>query len=283
MKKVLQSVFLGFVFGLPAIFIFVLAGEALEVRGGNPLRGVAAGCLGVALYLAYCEFWVAPRGVRDFAARAPTVAATLTPLAMTLALFDRRAVMDTWIPMFAAGLVGSLAGAAAAGSLLRPARPGAADRTQACNRLIVASLALLVASPLVLALGVVRPVASNTSAFADPRSASMGLWVIAGLNLVAAIPIAFGAAGTRGRGRFSAEVLGFPAVLALLLGVVLLAPAVDYVAFGGPGMRLATALLFACAAFDLMAAALLTAAFVLAGRLPPMEPGGATAAQGPSG
>lgn len=272
MKKILLSVVLGFVFGLPAVFVFVVAGEAFGAPGASSAKELFAGCLGVALYLAYCEFWVAPRASQGVGASAPTVLATVAPLALTLFLFERRAIADTGIPMVAAGLAGCIIGALAAERAF--ARSGVLTPEQTtgrigyCNRLLLAGTLLLVAAPLVLGLGVIRPVASDSSSFADPRSASMGLWAIAGLNLLAAVPAVFGMLGTRGRGRFSAEVLGFPAVLALLLGVILLAPAVVYVAHG-PGMHALAALLFLCAACDLVAAGVFTASNVVADRTVP--------------
>jgi hypothetical protein len=195
----------------------------------------------------------------------------MTPLLMTIALFDRRAIVETCVPLFIAGLAGTLAGAYAAERAYGRHATGsqaAADRTRACRRMLLAGASMLVAAALLVALGVIPPVTADTSNFATPRRAAEGFWVVAGLNLLAAVPPSFAAMGRQGRGKYSSEILAFPAVLALLVGITILAPAIDFIGHG-PGMHAAAALLFLCTGLNLLATMMLTAASIVAERTLP--------------
>ena len=71
-RRVLVSLFLGFT-ALPVSFV---AGAALEHSKGE----LIAPCVAAALYLAFCQFWVAPKGRSGFWAKVPTLVASVAPL-----------------------------------------------------------------------------------------------------------------------------------------------------------------------------------------------------------
>ena len=97
---VLVSLFLGFT-ALPVSFV---AGAALEHSKGE----LIAPCVAAALYLAFCQFWVAPRGSRGFWAKFPTLVASATPLQVGLVPWTPLAV---GIPVLTSGCLGSVIGA----------------------------------------------------------------------------------------------------------------------------------------------------------------------------
>ena len=99
-RMVLVSLFLGFT-ALPVSFV---AGAAFEHSMGE----LIAPCVAAALYLAFCQFWVAPRGSRGFWAKLPTLVASVTPLLVGLVPWTPLAV---GIPVLTSGCLGSVVGA----------------------------------------------------------------------------------------------------------------------------------------------------------------------------
>src|ERR1035441_7355915 len=55
---VLVSLFLG----MTALLASFGAASAFETPGTTSIREISAACVAAALYLAFCQFWVAPRG-----------------------------------------------------------------------------------------------------------------------------------------------------------------------------------------------------------------------------
>lgn len=123
MKRVILSV----VFALPAPFVFILGAELFEVRGKNSITETLVGCIALALYLGYCQFWVAPKGSREFGAKWPTLGAMTATLLLMLVYMAFKEKMGTvlaqGIPMLVSGCLGSLVGAVVAGQMgQRPRR-----------------------------------------------------------------------------------------------------------------------------------------------------------------
>ena len=102
---VVVSLFLG----MTALVVSFGFASAFEVQGTNSIRETIAPCVATALYLAFCQFWVAPRGAGRFWARLSTLVAAVVPLL----------VFVKWTPRMhgipwglASGCLGSMIGAA---------------------------------------------------------------------------------------------------------------------------------------------------------------------------
>jgi hypothetical protein len=72
------SVFLGFT----ALLVSFCAAAVFETRGGTSSRELIAACVAAALYLAFCQFWVAPQGRGKFQAKGLTVVCALLAAAI---------------------------------------------------------------------------------------------------------------------------------------------------------------------------------------------------------
>ena len=72
---VVVSLFLG----MTALLVSFVAASAFETPKTS-FREISAACVAAALYLAFCQFWVAPRGRSGFWAKLPTVVASVAPL-----------------------------------------------------------------------------------------------------------------------------------------------------------------------------------------------------------
>src|SRR5664279_1952485 len=70
---VVVSLFLGFT----ALLVSFVAASAFETPGTTSFREITAACVAAALYLAFCQFWVALRGRSGFWAKVPTLAASV--------------------------------------------------------------------------------------------------------------------------------------------------------------------------------------------------------------
>ena len=111
----LVRVILSFLLGMTALIVSFVAASLVEVPGQNSIREIIAACLVGTPYLAFCQFWVAPRGGRGFRTKWPTLAAMVAPLFAILPFIDRGAVLPQGIPLAVCGCLGSLAGAVVAG------------------------------------------------------------------------------------------------------------------------------------------------------------------------
>ena len=259
------------VLGMTALIVFFVAASAFEVRGANStLRETVAGCIFGAPYLAFCQFWVAPKGIRGPRAKWPALAAMVAPLFAILPFVDRGAILPQGFPMAVSGCVGSLLGAVVAGRvgtrpLFESPSTDGLGRVRSCRRLLLAGAVLLVAAAPLVALGVVPPLLADltyTTGF-RPRLAAELLGVAAALNLLVAALIAFFA--LRPRDRCSGGYLGVPAVMALLLA--LLYAFSSGIRSQNPALSTASVVLVICAICDLVAAGLVTAASVVAERV----------------
>ncbi len=115
----MNKVFLSAILGLPAPVVFILGAELFEVHGKNSFAENLAGCLAVALYLAFCQFWVAPKGRQEFRAKWPTLSAMIAPLLLAVVYIAcKQKISFVWaqgILVLVSGCLGSLGGAYIAG------------------------------------------------------------------------------------------------------------------------------------------------------------------------
>jgi len=257
MKKVSFSL----VLGLLAPAMFIIGAEPFEVRGRTSIKEIVAGSLAVALYLAFCQFCVAPKGSRGLGAKWPTLVAMTAPLIVMFVFMALRekphTVLEQGLPMLISGCCGIFAGAVLAGRVTPPA-----VSFKFCRRSLLTCAALLVAVALVVAAGVVPPVKADTFLLATPQRAVPVFWWIVALDLLAATLLVFIAIRATDRRGLSTTVLGLLAFLAFLLACGLTGPAFGYREHG-PAMQTACILLFFCSAAEFLAAMLLsTTAFL---------------------
>jgi hypothetical protein len=143
------------------------------------------------------------------------------------------------------------------------------DRIRSSRRLIIIGATLLAAVAVVLVLGVIPPVRSDTFRQAAPDSAAAAFLVQAAVAVLAAIALAFVAASAVARPRASIAILHVIGALVFLLGIVLMGPAPTFWVHG-PALHGATLFMFLSAAAEFTATGLVVAA---ASRLRRSTPG----------
>ena len=123
------------------------------------------------------------------------------------------------------------------------------------NRLLLVCTTLFLLVAFVVALGVIPAVKSDISPNAMPERAVSAFWVNFGLSLLLSASCGAIAVWSKGRDRFSTTILVVLGIVAFLLGLALVDAAL---AFRSHEMlaRGTSALLFVCAAVDLLAGAL---------------------------
>jgi len=264
----LLRVILSFVIGMTALIVSFVAASLVEVPGQNSIREIVAACMVGTPYLAFCQFWVAPRGVRGFRAKWPTLAAMVAPLFAVLPYIDRGAVVPLGITFAICGWLGSLVGAVVAGRvdtqpILEAHTADAFDRLRSCRRLLFVGVVTLVAVTLLVAVGVIPPLMADLAYATGFRAHGFAVFLggTAAFSLLVAVLIAFVAMRPGLRG-----ALGVPAVLALLLAL-LFAFSCGVIRSESPALHTASVLLVVCAVADLIVTALVTAASVSAERV----------------
>ena len=256
-RMVLVSLFLGFT-ALPVSFV---AGAALEHSKGE----LIAPCVAAALYLAFCQFWVAPRGSRGFWAKLPTLVASVTPLLVGLVPWTPLAF---GIPVLTSGCLGSVVGAMIAQRVTATPLGGtptadSSNRGRSCRRNLLAGFILLVAVALLIPIGVIPSVLAATGPGhhfnAGPTAGVLGITVVV-FDLMAVAILASAVWRPRERDPSSKGTLGTPAFLALWLGLTYGALGIAFLFFdlGGPGLRIASIVLILCAVLGLITTALMT-------------------------
>jgi len=195
MRRVLFS----FVLGLLSPFVGILGASPFEVPGQNPIRERVAGGLAVALYLALCQFLVAPRESRRLGAKWPTMVAMAASLLAMCLLIVASEGGKAWVfsagPMLISGCLGIVVGAVVAGWVELPA-----VSLEFCRRSLLTGAAVLVVVALVVAAGVIPSVKADRSPQAAPDRAARLFWGIVVLDVVLAACVAFIAVRT-GHGR----------------------------------------------------------------------------------
>ena len=265
------SLFLGFT-ALPVSFV---AGAALEHSKGE----LIAPCVAAALYLAFCQFWVAPRGSRGFWAKLPTLVASVTPLLVGLVPWTPLAF---GIPVLTSGCLGSVVGAMIAQRVTATPLGGtptadSSNRGRSCRRNLLAGFILLIAVAILIPTGVIPSVLADTAKGfnAEPTAGVLGITVVV-FDLMAVAILASAVWRPRERDPSSKGTLGTTAFLALWLGLTYGALGIAFLFFdlGGPGLRIASIVLILCAVCALITAGLMTVTSVVVdrARLPVLQP-----------
>ena len=256
-------VFVSLFLGMTALVVSFGAASAFENSKGE----LIAPCVAAALYLAFCQFWVAPRESSGFWAKVPTLVASVAPL-----LGHQLALRAFGIPWLASGCLGSVIGAMIAQRVTATPQGGtptadSSNRGRSCRRNLLAGFILLVAVALLIPIGVIPSVLADTDPGinAGPVGGFLGITVL--FDLMAAAILASALWRPRKRDPSSKGTLGTTAFLALWLGLA-------YGAFGigilvgelGPDLRIASAVLVLCAVCGLITTALMIVTSVIVDR-----------------
>jgi hypothetical protein len=252
--------------GFTTLLVSFCAAAAFETRGGTSNGELVAPCVAATLYLAFCQFWVAPRGKGRFWAKLLTVVASVAPLLLYVN-WHRRAWGIPWV--LVSGCLGSVIGAMIAQRVTATPQggtPTADSRTRGrCRRNLLVGFILVVAVALLIPIGVIPSVLADTaSGFnAGPTGKFLGITVV--FDLLAAAILASAVWRPRERDPSSKGTLGTTAFLALWLGL-------SYCAIGilvgghGPALRIAAAVLFLSAVCGLITTALMIVTSVIVDR-----------------
>ena len=260
-------VFVSLFLGMTALLVSFGAAAAFETRGGTSKAELIAPCVAAALYLAFCQFWVTPRGSRGFWAKLPTLVASVAPL-----LGHQLALGAFGIPWLVSGCLGSVLGAMIAQRVTATPQGGtptadSSNRGRSCRRNLLAGFILLVAVALLIPIGVIPSVLADTAHGFNGRPTGVVLVITVLFALLALEILASAIWRPRERDPSSKGTLGTTAFLALWLGLA-------YGAFGigilvgelGPGLRIASVVLVLCAVCGLITTALMTVTSVIVGR-----------------
>jgi len=259
--------------GMTALLVVFVAAAAFETKGTTSLREVIAGCVAGALYPAFCQFWVAPRGSRGFWAKVPTMAASITPLLLMVAFVNGISPIARLLWLTSVCL-GSVVGAMIAQRVTATPQVGtpmadSSNRGRSCRRNLLAGFILLVAVALLIPIGVIPSVLADTAhGFnARPTAGVLGITVVV-FDLLAVAILASALWRPRERDPSSKGTLGTTAFLALWLGLTYGALGIAFLVFGlgGPGLRIASIVLLLCAVCGLITAALMTVTSVIVDR-----------------
>ncbi|MDR3457557.1 MAG: hypothetical protein P4N60_08935 [Verrucomicrobiae bacterium] len=253
--------------GMTALIVAFAAASAFETPGTTSIREIGAACITTALYLAFCEFWVAPRDGRGFAATLPTLIAVTAPLLVAVVPWTP---WHQGLPWLASGCLGGVAGAVMAQRLIaRPRRemPTArlGNRARNCHCCLRAGLLFLAAVALVIPIGVIPSVMADAAhgTSAHTNGIFLGLTVV--FDLLAGLVLGLAGWRVREQDHPSQATLGITAFLALFLGLIYCGMGALYSGYG-PALRIASFLLFLCAVFSLITTALMTVTSVIVDR-----------------
>ena len=260
-------VFVSLFLGMTALLVSFGAAAAFETRGGTSKAELIAPCVAAALYLAFCQFWVTPRGSRGFWAKLPTLVASVAPL-----LGHQLALGAFGIPWLVSGCLGSVLGAMIAQRVTATPQGGtptadSSNRGRSCRNYLLVGFILLVAIALLIPIGVIPSVLADTNPGinAGPVGTFLGITVL--FDLLAALLLGEALWRPHERDPSSKGTLGTTAFLALFLTLV-------YCAFGigilvgelGPGLRIASVVLVLCAVCGLITTALMIVTSVIVDR-----------------
>jgi hypothetical protein len=256
--------------GFTTLLVSFVAAAAFEIRERTSNGELIAPCVAAALYLAFCQFWVAPRGRGRFWAKLLTVVASVAPLLLYVN-WNRRAWGVPWV--LVSGCLGSVIGAMIAQRVTATPHGGtptadSSNRGRSCRRNLLAGFILLVAVALLIPIGVIPSVLADTASDfnAGPTGGFLGITVV--FDLLAAAILASALWRPRERDPSSKGTLGTTAFLALWLGLAYGALGIGILVFGlgGPGLRIASIVLVLCAVFGLITTALMTVTSVIVDR-----------------
>ena len=263
--------FVSLFLGMTALVVFFVAEAVFETKETTSLREVVAGCVAGALYPAFCQFWVTPRGDSRFWAKLSTMAASITPLLLMVAFVNGISPINRLLWLTSVCL-GSVVGAMIAQRVTATPQGGtppadSSNRGRSCRRNLLAGFILLVAVALLIPIGVIPSVLADTDPGinAGPCGKFFGITVV--FDLLAALLLGEALWRPGKRDPSSKGTLGTTAFLALWLGLA-------YGAFGigilvgelGPGLRIASVVLVLCAVCGLITTALMTVTSVIVDR-----------------
>ena len=263
-----RMVVVSFFLGMTALVVSFVAAAAFETRGGTSNAELIAPCVAAALYLAFCQFWVAPRGSSGFWAKVPTLVASVAPL-----LGHQLALGAFGIPWLASGCLGSVIGAMIAQRVTATPQGGtptadSSNRGRSCRRNLLAGFILLVAVALLIPIGVIPSVLADTDPGinAGPVGGFFGITVL--FDLKAALVLENALWRPRERDPSSKGTLGTTAFLALWLGLAYGAFGIGMLVGGrgGPSLRIASGVLVLCAVCGLITTSLMTVTSVIVDR-----------------
>ena len=252
--------------GFTTLVVAFAAGSILENSKGELL----APCVATALYLAFCQFWVAPRGHSGFWVKSLTVVASVAPLLLVVNLTPR-----TWgIPWgMVSGFLGSVVGAIIAQRVTATPLGGtptadSSNRGRSCRRNLMACFILLVAIALLIPIGVIPSVVADTAHGFNAKPTGGVLVITVLFDIMAVAILASALWRPRERDPSSKGTLGTTAFLALWLGLIYGALGIAFLVFGlgGPSLRIASIVLILCAVCGLITAALMTVTSVMVDR-----------------
>jgi hypothetical protein len=253
--------------GFTTLLVSFVAAAILETPAGTSNGELIAPCVAAALYLAFCQFWVAPRGRGRFWAKLLTVVASVAPLLLYVNE-HRRAWGIPWVMV--SGCLGSAIGSMIAQKVTAAPQGGipAADssnRGRRCRNYLLVAFMLLVAIALLIPIVVIPSVLADTaSGFnAGPTGKVLGLTVA--FDLLAAAILASALWRPRDRDPSSKGTLGTAAFLALFLTLVY-CPLGILIAGHGSARRIASVVLVVCAVCGLITSALMIATSVIVDR-----------------
>jgi hypothetical protein len=269
-SRILIMVVVSLFLGMTALLVSFVAASAFETRGRTSNGELIAPCVAAALYLAFCQFWVAPRGRSGFWAKVPTLVASVAPLLLFVNLPPR-----TWgIPwVMVSGCLGSVVGALIAHWFTTRPRGeipagDSLNRGKRCRNYLRLGFLLMVAMALAISIGVIPSVVADTThgSYAHTNGVFLGGTVV--FDLLAVALLAFAVWGSREHDHPSKGTLGITAFLALLLSLTYCGMGVMGVLTSGygPALRIASVLLILCAIFGIITTALMTVTSVIVDR-----------------
>jgi hypothetical protein len=270
-SRILIMVVVSLFLGMTALLVTFVAGSAFEHSKGE----LIAPCVAGALYFAFCQFWVTPRGDSRFRAKLPTMAASITPLLLMVAPLNEISPINRLLWLTSVCL-GSVIGAMIAQRVTATPQGGtptadSSNRGRSCRRNLFAGFILLVAVALLIPIGVIPSVLAATGPGhhfnAGPTAGVLGITVVT-FDLMAVAILASALWRPRERDPSSKGTLGTIAFLALWLGLIYGALGIAFLVFGlgGPGLRIASIVLILCAVCGLITAALMTVTSVIVDR-----------------
>jgi hypothetical protein len=262
---VILSVFLG----MTALLVSFGAASAFETPGTTSFREISAACVAAVLYLAFCQFWVAPRGRSGFWAKVPTVVASVVPLLVGVPLTPRA----EGIPWLASGCLGSVIGAMVAQRVTATPQGGTAmddssNRGSSCRRNLLAGFILLVAVGFLIPISVILLVLADANPRINAGAVGGFLGITVLFDLKAALVLGNALWRPRERDPSSKGTLGTAAFLALWLGLSYSAFGIGMLVggLGGPSLRIASVVLVLCALCGFITTALMTVTSVIVDR-----------------
>jgi hypothetical protein len=266
--RVLKMVVVSLFLGMTALVVSFGAASAFETPGTTSFREISAACVAAVLYLAFCQFWVAPKGRSGFWAKVPTVVASVVPLLVGVPLTPRA----EGIPWLASGCLGSVIGAMVASRVTATpqggiARDDSSNRGRRCRRNLLAGFILLIAVALLIPISVILLFLADPNPRINAGAVGGFLGITVLFDLKAALVLGNALWRPRERDPSSKGTLGTAAFLALWLGLAYGAFGIGMLVGGlGPGLRIAAVVLVLCAVCGLITTALMTVTSVIVDR-----------------